>query len=64
MARLQTTFRQKLLLVMGALLNLGAVAIAALSFLEGDLRDGLFWLAVAAGWLVLLRIVLGNTESE
>lgn len=64
MARLQTEFRQRLLLVLGALLNVGALALAAFAFVDGDPATGAFWLAVAVGWLVLLRVVLNADDGR
>lgn len=63
MTRLQTSFRQKLLLALGALLNVGAIALAAFSFVRGEFISGLWWVAVAVGWLLVLRMVLGTSES-
>lgn len=64
MARLQTDARQRLLLALGVLLNVGAVGLAALAALQGDWPTTLWWLAVAVGWLVVLRVVLGRSASD
>lgn len=58
MSGLQTRNRRKILLVLAVVLNLGALLIAALSFLQGDVSGGAFWLLVAGAWLVMIRIVL------
>lgn len=62
MARLQTDVRQRLLLALGVLLNVSAVGLAALAALRGDWPTALWWLAVAVGWLVVLRAVLGRSS--
>ena len=58
MNRTGTSVRQRILRVLGVVLNVGALALAAFSFVDGDLLTGAFWLAVAVGWLVVLRTVL------